>query len=79
MGRSSTKQLAKRRMARIYNHIDTTINLLATEHALFADTHADLAEQLAMWGLGLLMIQDEIKQFWEENWGPFPDDITSWT
>lgn len=79
MAKSKTKQLAKRRMARIWQHLDEAVQMLVVEYGLFTYSHDDYAELLKMIAQQIMIVQSEIEDFWREAWGELPENMRSWT
>ena len=72
------KQALKRRVARVWAHLDEAATQLALIYPDFDATHKDLAELIEAMAKQTLIVQEELEDFWRMSWGELPQDIKSW-
>jgi len=72
------RDILKRKVAQIYNHLDAAMIGLLELRAVFAPHHEDLGAMLEQMAQLLLGVQELVLKFWERAWGNRPSNISSW-
>jgi hypothetical protein len=75
---ASSKELAKRRAARVWRHFEKALDQMAVVREMFAEHHPEYAEAIDTIAMQVCIVQSEWEDFWRSAWGELPENIESY-
>jgi len=73
-GGTPARRYAKRKCRQVYRHADTMILGLGMLAQMFQQDHPDIAHDLLLIAEGVVMLQDNLSQWYGKVWGSPPGD-----